>query len=60
MANVDPFDDQRRKNARHSHLSKEQREARFALREMLWDAIDNKKDISIVETSKALGLYNSS
>ncbi len=32
-------------------------EAYRAFRAMLWDAIDNKKEISIVEVQVALGLY---
>jgi hypothetical protein len=32
-------------------------EAYRAYRRMLWDAIDNKKEISIVEVQVALGLY---
>ncbi len=56
MAKIDPFDDQRREGARHSHFDADQKKARFALREILWDAIDKKKKVSIVELSKALGI----
>jgi len=56
MTKIDPFDDQRRKGARHAHLSKEQKKKIWAFRAILWDAIDNKKEISIIELEKELGI----
>jgi len=55
MTKFDPFDDQRRKGARHSHLSKEEKEKVWIFRELLWKAIDEKNyDISMVEIEKQL------
>jgi hypothetical protein len=51
----DPFDDQRRKGARHAHLSKEEKEKYFIFRALLWKAIDEKNyDVSIREIEKQL------
>ncbi len=41
---------------RHGKRLPEEKQKIWIFREMLWDAIDNKKPISIVELSKALGI----
>jgi len=41
---------------RLKHLSKEEKEKYYTFRTLLWDAIDNKKDISIIETAKQLNM----
>lgn len=59
MKNDKFFEENDRFADRHANTPKEVKKKKFALREMMWKAIDEGtwKDFSIVETSIALGLY---
>ena len=52
------FEENERFADRQRHMTKEQKEAYRAFRELMWKAIDEKDEsFSIVETAIALGLY---
>ena len=56
---TDPFEQRIKKKdpkKRVEHMSDEEYKKYCVFRSLLWDAIDKKKEISIIETAKQLGM----